>query len=102
MDDVEFVKLEKADEIMKILDRYGLVLVRKSDSGKYTAVSVAPGTKAHRILTRGLDRCLGVVTREVVVDNLPGVTCCYGETPSESLFALAGEVRVGKARKSES
>lgn len=99
MDDVEFASLEKADEIMKVLDRYGLVLVRKNDAGRYTAVSVTPGTKAHRVLTRVLDKCLGVLGDGLVVDNLPGVTCCFGATPSEALFALAGEVRVGKARR---
>lgn len=97
--EVEFASLEKADEIMKILDRHGLVLIRKNTAGRYTAVSVVPGTKAYRLLKRDLDKCLGVLGEGVVVENLPGVTCCYGSTPSEGLFALAGEMKVGKVRK---
>jgi hypothetical protein len=92
----EILPLPKADEIMKILDRHGIVVLRRNRAGKYVSTSAPPGTRAHKLLTKALDRCLGVFD-DMEGDNLPGVTCCFGELPSEALFALAGEVRVAKA-----
>jgi hypothetical protein len=93
-----------ADEIAKVIDRNGIVILRTSPLGTYLAVAVAPGNPAHDIMNDALDIVLGVAGDDATEawrghtdgDNMPGVVDTDDFTPGKALYRLAEKATTGR------